>query len=395
MDKDLAIYVHWPWCKAKCPYCDFNSHALEQAEGGLEEAYVAALGRELAGWKEKLGGTRRVTSVFFGGGTPSLMGVDSVARVLNFCADLGGDLTGAEITVEANPTSASKTLFKGLAEAGVNRFSVGVQGLREEWLEFLGRKHAVHEALQTLEDAMEACGNVNADVIYGLPGQQLEDWTQQLEKLGKMGLTHLSAYQLTIEKNTRFFSDVRRGLWTPVDSDTEADFFAATQATLAGLGYENYEISNFSKPGKACAHNLHVWRYGDYLGVGAGAHGRVTLPDGHLVATAVVRQPQGYLTRMGEAGEALAVEKRLDAAEAMQEAVFSGLRLAAGIDTAALRKRFGKGVWGLAVDDVELARLEEGGLLRQTGTILALSENGWPKLDGILRRILPRLGEAV
>lgn len=393
VQKPLAIYVHWPWCKAKCPYCDFNSHGVESSPL-REDSYVEALCRELDYWRRALGaenGSKRpLASVFFGGGTPSLMRPASVARILEACADVADFGPSTEITVECNPTSSSRALFDGLAAAGVNRASVGIQGLQAEWLAFLGRAHSVEQALQTLDDAQRAIGNVNADVIYGLPGQDLNAWEKQLKRLAGLGLAHISAYQLTIEPNTRFFGDVRRGLWQPIDGDREADFFDATRAILTGKGYENYEISNFARPGRACAHNVHVWRYQDYLGIGAGAHGRVTTPDSARLATTVTRQPDAYLRQMAERGEAFSLNTPISAASAVQEAVFLGLRLAEGIDPESLQKTFGETAYRQAVEAVELARLAEAGFLKWNTTRIQLSDTGWPRLNSVLERLLRR-----
>lgn len=391
--KPLAVYVHWPWCKAKCPYCDFNSHGLD-ATPLREDDYVAALCQELFNWGQRLttetSQKRPLASVFFGGGTPSLMRPASIRRVLEACSHVAeiGDFT--EITVECNPTSSSATLFESLAAVGVNRISVGIQGLQADWLAFLGRAHSAGEALATLEAAQRAINNVNADVIYGLPDQNLQDWEKQLERLTQLGLQHISAYQLTIEPNTRFYGDVRRGLWTPIDSDLEADFFDATRNLLTLAGYQNYEISNFARPDRACAHNVHVWRYRDYLGIGAGAHGRITLPDGTRLATSVMRHPEGYLRAMKDRGEAFAAQETIDAFRGLQEAVFSGLRLAEGIDPEALQKTFGNTTYTHAVETMELVKLTETGFLKSHTGRIQLSDTGWPRLNSLLRRLLRR-----
>lgn len=391
--KPLAVYVHWPWCKAKCPYCDFNSHGLD-ASPLREDAYVDALCRELAYWRGALGAEnghkRPLASIFFGGGTPSLMRPTSVARILEACGEVADFSPFTEITVECNPTSSSAALMDDLAAVGVNRVSVGIQGLKPAWLAFLGRTHSVGQALETLELAQRAVGNVNADVIYGLPGQELEEWTGQLERLAGLGLAHISAYQLTIEPNTRFFGDVRRGLWQPIDGDREADFFEATRDVLTAQGYENYEISNFARPNRSCAHNVHVWRYQDYLGIGAGAHGRITLPDGTRLATSVSRQPDTYLRLMAEQGQAFSLNEAIPATKGLQEAVFLGLRLTEGIDLDSLEKTFGKPAYQQAVEAVELALLLERGFLKRNTTRLTLSDSGWPRLNSILERILRR-----
>lgn len=389
MTEPFGVYVHWPWCLAKCPYCDFNSHAVGDL-GNRGKTYVEAVCRELEGWKGKLTPGREISSVFFGGGTPSLMGGSGVENILSEVAKLEAFSEGCEITVECNPTSSSKTLFKALREAGVNRVSIGVQGLRAEWLKFLGREHGVDQALRTLEDALEVFENVNADVIYGLPGQDVEEWRKQLEMLAGMGVVHVSAYQLTIEKNTRFFSDVRRGLWEPVDGDMEADFFDATREVMTGQGFENYEISNFCRPGKACVHNQMVWQGYDYLGVGAGAHGRMTMADGVRYATQVIRQPEGYLSRMEGGTEAFHALEVRNGPVAVQEALLLGLRLAEGVDSLRILKSFGEEAWKEAVEAVELEKMVDTGFLSFQDGKLSLTALGWPRLNAVLKRILKR-----
>ena len=420
----FALYIHWPWCKAKCPYCDFNSH-----EGLIqEEAYVEGLLAEMEQWR--IGrtlhehaippftpATRRLGSIFFGGGTPSLMSAESLSRIVQKCRQLGTVDDATEVTVECNPTSfgdkrPAEIFFQELKAAGVNRVSIGIQGLKSEWLSFLGRTHRVDEALATLDAAQAVFGNVNADVIYGLPGQQLEDWNALLRNLAGRGLAHISAYQLTIEQNTRFFKDVRKGLWEPINSDLEADFFDATRETLRGFGYDNYEISNFAQPGMACRHNVHIWNYGEYLGIGAGAHGRVMTPHGMPVATQIVKQPDGYLRRMNDLGDAISVAAPLNGPEAVQEAVFSGLRLTTGVDMEILLKRFGEASCKEALNVPEIDFLISRGLLDANGSgeslsetsleryfstsgrhtrFLRLSDAGWPKLNSVLERVLRAL----
>ncbi len=405
--KPLAVYVHWPWCKAKCPYCDFNSHAGVI----LEEPYVAGLLRELEGWKRgcSLDGhdiapftreSHALKSVFFGGGTPSLMSAQAIGRIIEACRQLGAHDDHTEVTVECNPTSfaspeAAKRFFRDLQEVGVNRVSIGIQGLKQEWLRFLGREHNVTDALATLDAAQAVFGNVNADVIYGLPQQTLGDWQELLENLAARGLQHISAYQLTIEKNTRFHVDVKRGAWMPIDSDLEADFFDATRAVLGAGGYENYEISNFAKPGFACRHNTHIWQYGEYIGVGAGAHGRVDGTDGTRIATSVIRQPDGYLRRMNDLDTTpwtgVVQATSLSPAETAQEALFSGLRLAAGCNMENILKRTPKASYKEAISGRETEHLVASGFLEVTHGHLRLTEAGWPRLNSVLSRLLTPL----
>lgn len=405
MDKlsPVAIYIHWPWCKAKCPYCDFNSHA-----GHIQEdVYVHSLLGELQSWHngraingkviEPFSPTRnRVESLFFGGGTPSLMQASHLGKVIEICRELGVMDDATEVTVECNPTSfddarPAQAFFEDLKAVGVNRISVGIQGLKPEWLAFLGRTHRVEEALATLEAAQRVFSNVNADVIYGLPNQDVAAWLQQLKTLAGLGLSHISAYQLTIEPNTHFFRDVRKGVWTPISADLEADFFEATRDSLASYGYENYEISNFAKPGQACKHNTHVWKYGEYLGVGAGAHGRVCDEHGTVLATQVMRQPDGYLRRMNDLGNGLAATITLNSIESVQEAVFSGLRLKMGCDVETLLERFGVAAYKEGISAHETRVLTDAGLLEMADGHLRLTREGWPRLNGILKRILKPL----
>lgn len=396
----VAIYIHWPWCKAKCPYCDFNSHT-----GTVhEQSYIDGVLNELRGWGagRVIGAykinpfnplNRRVGSVFFGGGTPSLISAANLRQVIDSCRELGTFTDDTEITVECNPTSFDEerpagAFFSDLKAAGVTRVSIGIQGLKPEWLAFLGRTHRVEEALATLDAAQSVFDNVNADVIYGLPEQALGEWTKQLESLSERGLAHISAYQLTIEQNTRFFKDVKNGLWEPISGDIEADFFEATRETLIATGYENYEISNFAKSGKACRHNLQVWRYGEYLGIGAGAHGRVRTSDGLTMATQIVRQPEGYLRRVKSGEDCVSQAVVLNSAETAQEAVFSGLRLAEGCDMEWVRKHVEIPAYQEGISTPEVAFLVESGFLEWHGNHLRLTSMGWPRLNSVLQRVL-------
>jgi oxygen-independent coproporphyrinogen-3 oxidase len=430
----VALYVHWPWCKAKCPYCDFNSHESTIQE----EPYIEGLLKELSHWfnGRTLNGlsvppfrpeTHRITSIFFGGGTPSLMKPDSIRKVIDESRKIGIVDHVTEITVECNPTSfddvkSAIRFFEDLKAAGVNRVSIGIQGLKAEWLRFLGRTHQVSDALQTLDAALSVFSNVNADVIYGLPDQTVDEWEELLEILIQHDLPHISAYQLTIEKNTRFFADVRRGAWVPISTDLEADFFEATRRILRQHGYVNYEISNFAKPGSVCQHNEHVWKYGEYLGIGAGAHGRVTSDNGTTLATQVTRQPDGYLRRMKGLGDELSIANPLSASEAVQEAIFSGLRLATGVDMEMLLKRFGAASCKEAISASEIAFLVDANFLEWAQVpsptpsssdgipthpsshenavserhteFLRLTEQGWPRLNSVLERILAPLSDS-
>lgn len=349
---------------------------------------MQALEAEIGAWAQKSGKDHTFVSIYFGGGTPSLMQPESVARILQAATTLGEITPTTEITVECNPTSSPRPTLDALKMAGVNRVSIGVQGLRDDWLTFLGRAHTTRQAIETVEHALHLFDNVNADVIYGLPTQDLAAWQTQLTQLAHMGLSHISAYQLTIEPQTRFFTDVRRGLWQPVDSDVEATFFDLTRETLCQAGFENYETSNFAKPGFACRHNVHVWMYGSYIGIGAGAHGRPILAEGTRLATAVLRQPDAYLSAIATQNTPFATYFTLSATQQLQEAVFLGLRLQQGICLSSLIKRFGWTAYKEGIDGEAIRFLQHRGLLVEGDTSLRLTETGWPLLNGVLNQIL-------
>lgn len=385
MDDGLAVYVHWPWCLQKCPYCDFNSHAATEYP---REAYILAVCRELSTWRERLG-RQKTLSVFFGGGTPSLMKGSEISQILTKIDELFGLPAEVEITAEFNPTSAREAVFADFAAAGVNRFSVGVQGLSAENLAFLGRAHDKAQALLTLENALKSAKNVSADLIFGLPGQDLGEWMAQLQAITGLGLTHLSCYQLTIEPHTAFFSQVRRGQWQPLDADRQADFMEATRDRLLGAGYDHYETSNYAKPGLACHHNQHVWRYGNYLGVGAGAHGRVMV-DGQRLATRVRKDPADYVARMKEQNSALVEEDVIAPAMAWREAVMMGLRLSEGIDLERLEKVIHTPASASGLDMRQMGHLQAAGLLWQKGAAWGVAPKGLFVLDSILEAIFQK-----
>lgn len=379
----LAIYVHWPWCLKKCPYCDFNSHVDDARPA---DAYVKALMHELTQWRP-LVGTRPVVSLFVGGGTPSLMGAARIGQIVDCVNRLFSCAPTLEVTVECNPTSSPATLFGDLALAGVNRVSVGVQGLDDGLLKFLGREHSVDAAVRTLDAAQNAFENVNADLIYGLPKQDLRQWQNDLRAMAERGLAHISAYQLTIEPNTGFFADVRKGKWTPLDNDFQADFMAATDEILEGAGYQRYEISNYARTGRACVHNRHVWEYGDYLGVGAGAHGRICVGDTRY-ATSVRKDPLAYLQLINSHGEAFVQRLPVAPNEALQEAFMMGLRLADGVDVDILGKVIHNADWETSLDMARIRTFTQLGLLERIGNRLRASAQGRAHLDHLLREIL-------
>lgn len=370
----LALYVHWPFCRAKCPYCDFNSHVRAAVD---DKAWQQALLADLEHEARRAPG-RRVGSIFFGGGTPSLMPPALVAALVERIERLFGLAPGVEITLEANPSSVEAAKFAALAAAGVNRVSLGVQALDDGALKMLGRLHSAVEAMRAVAIAQRHFARVSTDLIYARPGQEPEDWRNELERMLALGAEHLSLYQLTIEPGTRFATDVRLGALLPLDDDRAAELFTLTRDQAAAAGLPAYEISNHARPGCESRHNLAYWRYGDYLGIGPGAHGRVA-----GVATVRHRKPENYLAAIARQGHGLAEERVLPPREQAAEALLMGLRLSEGIDLAALSHRFSL-PQGALIDGRKLVLHAAGGLVRQEGPRLAVTEAGMPLLDALL-----------
>jgi oxygen-independent coproporphyrinogen-3 oxidase len=324
----LGIYVHWPFCAAKCPYCDFNSHVRHQPVD--QERFAAAFRREIAHMRN-LTGPQRVTSVFFGGGTPSLMQPETVENVLEAVDSAWAITAGAEITLEANPSSVDAGRFRGYRSAGVNRVSLGVQALNDDDLRFLGRLHTVAEALGAIELARDLFPRLSFDLIYARPGQTVAAWERELEQAIGHAVDHLSLYQLTIEEGTRFFDLRKAGRLQVPDGDLAADLYQATQEITAVHGLPAYEVSNHARPGCESRHNLTYWRYGDYVGLGAGAHGRIT-DEGGKLATANFRLPETWLETVEEQGHGTEVSERLEWDIQADEMMLMGLRLSEGLD---------------------------------------------------------------
>ena len=366
----LALYVHWPFCVSKCPYCDFNSHVRESVD---QARWRAALLTDLA-HEAAVGPTRPLTSIFFGGGTPSLMPPETVAAIIEAAERHWGFADDVEITLEANPSSVEAARFQGLALAGVNRISLGLQALDDEALRFLGRAHDVAEGLGALDTAQEAFNRVSFDLIYALPGQSLPDWEKVLARALSFGTGHLSLYQLTIEPGTRFAAMAARGELVPTDPDHGADLFETTRAMTAAAGLPAYEISNHARRGQESRHNLTYWRYGDYLGVGPGAHGR---REG--VATARARKPENWLTRIDRDGQGIELEEALSPDTQQREVLVMGLRLDEGL----ARSRTDP-----AVDQRAVERLCAMGLVEQTQERLRVTPSGMLLLDAILADIV-------
>ena len=374
-----ALYIHWPFCLAKCPYCDFNSHVRDSID---VDHWQAALLADMRFEAEQAGG-ERLDSVFFGGGTPSLMPPALVARLLHEAERLWGFAEGIEITLEGNPSSVEAKNYAALASAGINRASLGLQALDDPTLRFLGRLHDADEGLAALAVAQQHFARVSFDLIYARPGQSAEQWQAELSRALGLGTGHLSLYQLTIEPGTRFETLVRQGAFTPLDDERCADLFAMTADLTNAAGIPAYEVSNHARPGEESRHNLTYWRYLDYAGIGPGAHGRCG-----GVATVRHRKPENWLSGIERNGHGIVEERMLDLREQAAEALLMGLRLREGIDLAALASRFG--LTGSAlINPAKLQFYAAQGLTWQHGGQIGLTPTGMPLLDGLLGELVP------
>jgi len=378
--ESIALYIHWPFCASKCPYCDFNSHVRDRID---QAAYADALSRELA-YEAQRAGRRKLASIFFGGGTPSLMAPETAARLIAEATALFDTLPDIEITLEANPTSVEIGKLRGFRAAGVNRVSLGVQALDAASLNFLGRKHDAGEAIAALELARETFPRVSFDLIYARPGQGEADWRAELRRALALAADHLSLYQLTIEPGTQFATLHARGAFTVPDGEDAARLYLATAEEAARFGLQAYEISNYAKPGAESRHNLAYWRYGDYLGIGAGAHQRLAMPDGRLLATRRHRAPEEWLARVGRDGHAITEEEALTPRDRAREALLMGLRLHEGIDPARIAARSTL-PFAECVDLEVLESLRADGLLAwHADGRLAATPDGLFRLDSLL-----------
>jgi oxygen-independent coproporphyrinogen-3 oxidase len=357
----LALYIHWPFCLAKCPYCDFNSHVRERIP---QDRFRAALRTELA-WEAARLGRRRLTSVFFGGGTPSLMAPETVDALLEDAFRLFEPAPDIEITLEANPTSVEASRLAAFRQAGVNRASLGVQSLTPEALQMLGREHSVAQARAALETARKIFPRLSFDLIYARPGQTESDWRDELRAALALAADHLSLYQLTIEPGTRFETLHRRGEIVLPEGDAAAALYGATAEEAGRFGLSAYEVSNYASPGAESRHNLAYWRYEDYAGIGPGAHGRISL-DGRLYATRRHRAPEPWAERVERDGHGTVEQTPLPPEEQAREALLMGLRLTEGVDAARFERRTGVALTDALDPDVLAQALEAGYLVWQT-----------------------------
>ena len=378
----FGVYVHWPFCVSKCPYCDFNSHVRSTIdETGWRDALLHDLETQARPFAD-----RRVTSVFFGGGTPSLMAPATVAAVIDRIAALWPLAPDVEITLEANPNSAEVARFRDLRAAGIGRVSIGVQALDDDALRLLGRAHGGDEARRAIAAAAAIFDRFSFDLIYARPGQGLDAWTRELGAALALAGEHLSVYQLTFEPGTRFEQLRRRGDIVPLDDEAADAMFEVTRAILDAHGLPAYEVSNHARPDGGSRHNLGYWRYEDYLGVGPGAHGRLTL-GGVKYATRAERAPETWMAQVAAAGEGMAARDVVAPADAAREALLMGLRLTAGISPPRFQRVCGTPL-DAALDPRGLARMIEGGFLRRDadGTLVA-TPAGLRVLDAVLVEI--------
>jgi oxygen-independent coproporphyrinogen-3 oxidase len=375
-DADFGLYVHWPFCLSKCPYCDFNSHVRAKVD---TDAWQNALLCELRTIGARLDRRPGLRSVFFGGGTPSLMPGSVVGAILNAAEALFGFDSEIEVTLEANPTSVDAGRFQDYRAAGVNRVSLGVQALNDRDLQTLGRLHTVDEALNAVALAQAIFPRASFDLIYARPGQTAEAWGGELDRALAQGCTHYSLYQLTFEEGTPFYAALMRGTMKELDAEHAAELYELTQARMSAAGLPAYEVSNHAAAGQESRHNLIYWRYGDYLGIGPGAHGRLTIGDDRI-ATEGERSPEAWLARVGERGHGLERWEALGLEEQGLEALLMGLRLSEGVALAPIEGKLGR-----TLSTSRLADLEARGLVAHVGDRLRATPRGRLVLNALLK----------
>lgn len=375
----FGLFIHWPFCQAKCPYCDFNSHvAREIDQSRWLRAYLAEIDRYGA-----LLPRRVLNSVFFGGGTPSLMDASLVAGILERVRQVWRMANDLEVTLEANPGSVEAGRFAAYAEAGVNRISIGAQALNDADLRRLGRVHTVQDFLQAIDIARNTFNRVSFDLIYARQNQTLDAWRKELRSALEMGMDHLSLYQLTIEAGTAFGDRHAAGRLAGLPGDDlAADMYLATQDICDAAGLPAYEISNHARPGAESRHNLIYWHYGDYVGIGPGAHGRITL-DGQRMATEALAQPNAWLGGVVDGG-AEKPRLLLSGDDQATEYLLMGLRLGEGISLERYARLSGEGI-----DRERIAGLQELGMVHQHGDRLSATHQGRTVLNAVLRELLP------
>ena len=372
----FGVYVHWPFCAAKCPYCDFNSHVRHNAVD--QSRFAAGFEREIAHMAAMQPG-KQVTSIFFGGGTPSLMEPETVERILSAISRAWDVAEGIEVTLEANPTSVEAGRFRAYRAAGINRVSLGVQSLDDEQLKFLGRLHTADEARTAIGLAREIFPRLSFDLIYARPDQTLEAWRQELESAIDLAADHLSLYQLTIEQGTPFFDLHKRGKIIVPDPEQAAQLYELTQEITSSNGLPAYEISNHARPGHESRHNLTYWRFGTWAGIGPGAHGRLMMNDGrHAISDE--RHPESWLDLVEQHGHGIMEDELLTHEDAGDEMLLMGLRLREGMDVARFEAEAGRPLDPVRVTDL----ITHGMIERMDDNRLRATPEGWLVLDAVI-----------
>jgi len=378
----LSLYIHWPFCLAKCPYCDFNSHVRDSVDG---DQWQRALLAELDRFAGEVG-ARTLTSIFFGGGTPSLMEPAIVAALVDRATGHWSPAADIEITLEANPTSVEAGRFQDVRAAGVNRVSLGIQALDDAALAFLGRQHSAAEALAAVATAQQIFPRYSFDLIYARPGQSRDSWRRELLRALEFAGDHLSVYQLTFEKGTPFHTALRHGEIRPPGENDSASLFEDTQDVLEDAGLKAYEISNHARARGESRHNLAYWQGGDYVGIGPGAHGRLTLA-GEVFAVEQVRSPEAWLAAVGTQGTGTLRHEALKPQERLDEIIMMGMRLTRGLDRARL-KRLAGGALEDMLDGTALSRLVDGGFIEIDHDGLRATDAGRIRLNAVLGALL-------
>lgn len=377
-----GIYIHWPFCETKCPYCDFNIYLRrDHDEGDWLEAYLTSIRTH-----RDLMPDAEIISIYFGGGTPSLMKADDVGAIINEAAKCWTLAPDVEITLEANPTSSEMDKFKAFKAAGVNRLSLGVQSLQDDALKFLGRLHNSADVFRAIDIAHNTFDRFTFDLIYARPGQTLSAWEQELREAIPYMNGHLSAYQLTIKEGTAFERQVARGDFPPPDSDLGADFYDLTCDIMAAHGMPAYEVSNYGAAGHESRHNQVYWHYADYIGIGAGAHGRITY-GGQKYAVEDHKRPSDWMAAVAAQGHGAIEHLPLSPEEQFSEMLMGGLRLTSGLDLNGMALRCGVN-WRNQVDENKLNNLQREGWLLRESDIITPTREGWLRIDSILPYIL-------
>lgn len=384
MQQPLSIYIHYPFCKSKCPYCDFNSHVRESVD---YQAFLAAYENELNFFARKIT-PRKVKTIFFGGGTPSLMPLFLVEGILKKISSLWEIDSNCEITLEANPTSFEAAKFKDLHAIGINRLSIGIQALNDADLKFLGREHTSSEAIKTIETAAKIFDNFSFDLIYARPKQSLKSWHSELSRAINFGTKHLSLYQLTIEKGTKFYSQFQKKEFVMPDEELSAQFYEMTEEVTKQAGFQGYEISNYARKNYESRHNLAYWQSKDYIGIGAGAHSRVYFEnEKNRRAIMMTHEPLAWLNKAKGQGVGIQTNEEISAGELLEEIILMGLRLENGISNEVFQFHLQKNIADI-FDMKKLRDLEEQGLLVVNNDNIKIPQSAKILTNAIIAKVI-------